>query len=139
MKPSERVKELCVEVCRLNGKPSPTVLEKMDALPVATMFYLDEEAERRAAFEAKVTKAIQQLEALAKPLRFVVAPPRDQLDSAKTAELVEQLKGAGAVLLPYGSSIPTEGPAPVGVYEGDGHPRARGYEPEVNEPEPESK
>jgi hypothetical protein len=47
-KPSDRIKELCAEVCRVNGKPKPSSMNLLDALPVALMMYLDEEAEQRA-------------------------------------------------------------------------------------------
>ena len=67
---------------------------------------------------------IERLEALAKPLRVVMAPKN--ISEAELARLVDSVKELGATVLPYGCMVPAvELEPPVGVYAGDGHPRAR--------------
>jgi hypothetical protein len=61
MKPSERIKQLAQSLADDMAKPHRANLtQRADALPFATAAYLDEEAERRAAFEADVLKRLAE-------------------------------------------------------------------------------
>jgi hypothetical protein len=63
MKPSERIKQLAQSLADDMAKPHRANLtQRADALPFATAAYLDEEAERRAAFEADVLKRLAEVE-----------------------------------------------------------------------------
>jgi hypothetical protein len=75
------------------------------------MMYLDEQVER-----------LEALEALAKPLRYVIAPKH--ISEAEMAKLLESVKGLGATVLPAGCEV--------------SGPTVEVYQPEANEPEPES-
>jgi hypothetical protein len=64
MKPSDRIKELCMQVAAAatgRGMTETTIQQRMDALPIATAQWLDEEQERRKAFEGAVFSALQYL------------------------------------------------------------------------------
>lgn len=56
--PSDRLKELAYELASAalgpNSLRHPTLQERYDSLPYAIVKYLDEEHERRVAFEKKV-------------------------------------------------------------------------------------
>jgi hypothetical protein len=64
MKPSERIKQLAQSMADDMAAPHRANLtQRADALPFATAAYLDEEAERRAKFEAEVLERLAKLEA----------------------------------------------------------------------------
>lgn len=48
MKPSDRIKQLCKDICARVGNHQPSKLQLADALPAAITEYLDEQAVRAA-------------------------------------------------------------------------------------------
>lgn len=48
MKPSERIKQLCKEICAREGQHQPRAQQLTDVLPNAIVEYLDEEAAKLA-------------------------------------------------------------------------------------------
>jgi len=131
-KPSEQISEMreriAADVMFTPRFDLLSGLGQSHASLTAVVHYLDAEHERRAKFEADVLERIGALEAIAKPLRFVVAPK--DISQVEREKLAQEVNKLGATVLPYGSSVP------VGVYAGDGHPRARGYEPTEETEEP---
>lgn len=64
MKPSDRIKQMCRELCAEMGNTSPTVVDLMDVLAPCIMKYLDEqqvENEKRMVWLANKAQSDAQM------------------------------------------------------------------------------
>lgn len=106
-KPSERIRELFYRALAsigAAGKPEA-------AMRMAHDRYLDEEHERRQAWEARVSVAIEKLERIASPMRYVIAPRN--ISQADAAALAKKLEGQATILPPGCEVVATRSPPPI--------------------------
>lgn len=130
-KPSERVEAIVLAQLKA-GHPAVSAANALHELRDAAICQtLDEEAERRVAWERGVVdKLVEQdqelakLKALAKPLRYVVAPPH--ASKVELEKLVERVKNLGATVLPH--RVDVSGPT-LEQLEARGSEATRGWVP----------